>query len=101
MSRAQVNSSEGQGQVTSSEEQGQGRSRQEIEAWLQRRIATFVGCYPHEVDVDTRFSEFGLDSVAALDLLGELEDWLGRQVPQRLLARHDRVAALAAHLAEP
>ena len=30
---------------------------------------------------------------------GELEEWLERQIPQRLLARYDSVSALAAHLA--
>ncbi len=73
-------------------------SATEISAWLQARVAHLLGIYADDIDLDTSFPDFGLDSVTALDVLGGLEDWLGRELPPTLLVKHDTVRKLAQHL---
>lgn len=70
-----------------------------ISAWLQDQIARILGRFAHEIDLDTAFGDFGLDSVTALDILGGLEDLLGRELPPTLLVKHNTCRKLAAHLA--
>jgi acyl carrier protein len=70
----------------------------EIEAFLRRHIAGQLGVYEREIDVDTPFAVLGLDSVAALEVIGVLEDRIGAEVPPQTISRHRTIRALAAHL---
>jgi len=78
----------------------EGASAQAIEGWMSARIATVLGVGPDEVDVDAPFVEHGLDSVAALQLTGELESVLGRPLDATLMFEYPTIAALSRHLAD-
>jgi acyl carrier protein len=54
-----------------------------------------------EIDIGAPFSAFGLDSLKAVSLAGELETWLGRSLPPTLLWDYPTIDALATHLATP
>ena len=48
-----------------------------IQNWLIDRLAQSLKIEPHEIDIHKDFSEYGLDSVEAINLSGELEGFLG------------------------
>lgn len=70
----------------------------ELEDWLAARVAAELGVTPDEVDRDEAFAEFGLDSLRAVALTGELEALLGRKLPATLLWDHPTIERLSEHL---
>lgn len=74
-------------------------SQADIQAWLVEKIAEELQVTPHEIDVHTPFEAYGMSSMVAVSLSGELETWLERKLPPVLLWEYPTVAALAAHLA--
>jgi len=70
-----------------------------LEAWLVAKISSLTGIQAKEISVDQPFAHFGLDSVAAVSLSGELEDWLGRKLSPTLVYDYPSVKALADYLA--
>ena len=67
--------------------------------WLQEKIAELLGTSAATVDVTKPFSFYGLDSVAALGLSGELEEWVGSKLPATLTWDYPTVDAVARFLA--
>lgn len=55
---------------------------------------------PEKVDIHQPFAEFGLNSVEAVNLVGDLEQWLGRQLADTLAWDYPTIEALAKHLAQ-
>jgi acyl transferase domain-containing protein/acyl-CoA synthetase (AMP-forming)/AMP-acid ligase II/acyl carrier protein len=70
-----------------------------IERWVVTALSKRLGVDPAEVDVRQPFSRYGLGSVEAVSLAGELGTWLGRPVPATLAWDYPTVAALSRHLA--
>jgi acyl carrier protein len=71
---------------------------EQIQSWLVERVAKAVGVDARQIDVDARFADHGLDSVAMLTLTGELETLLGRQLDATLLFEFPSIAKLSRHL---
>lgn len=71
-----------------------------IQAWLIANLAERLKIEPAELRTDQAFASFGLDSVAAVSLSSEMEDWLGRRLAPSLLWDHPTIAGLAEHLAK-
>jgi len=69
-----------------------------LEAWLVTKISSLTGVQEKEISVEQPFARFGLDSVAAVSLSGELEDRLGTKLSPRVLYDYPSVKALADHL---
>ena len=76
------------------------RSKDVIQRWLQRRIAESVQAAPEEIETTLPFSYYGLDSVAAFEIVDELEIWLDRQLPQTLTWDYPNIELLSSFLAE-
>lgn len=72
----------------------------EMQAWLISYIAKLLQINPDRIDVATPFDRYGLDSSAAIDLTGDLEIWLGRDIDPTLLYDYPTIEALVGHLAE-
>jgi acyl carrier protein len=72
---------------------------QRIADWLSARVAEWLGIPADEIDPRTPFSRYGLSSADAVALVGDLEQWLGRELPATLLWDYPSVARLSAHLA--
>lgn len=72
---------------------------QAIQAWLVSQIATRLKVNPHNVDVREPFARYGLDSVQAVNLAGELEEWLGRRLSPTLAYEYPTIEILAQYLA--
>lgn len=75
-------------------------SKADIQCWLQLCIAESIHIGAEEVDVTLPFSYYGLDSVASLCISGELEIWLGRELPQTLIWDYPNIEELSAFLAK-
>jgi acyl carrier protein len=71
----------------------------EIEAWLVAAIARSLQVGVHQIDPRRPFADFGMDSVAAVELSGDLEEWLGRRISPTVVWDYPTVSLLAAHLA--
>ena len=70
-----------------------------LASWIAAKVAGPLGVEPSEVDVRAPFASFGLGSLRAVELAGELEEWLGRPLAATLLYEHPTIEALARHLA--
>lgn len=72
---------------------------EDIQLWLVAKVAEMVAVDPDEIDITEPFSRFGLDSIAAAGLSGDLEDWLNRRLPPTLVWDYPTIELLAQHLA--
>ena len=72
----------------------------EIEAWLVTQLAEILELTPAEIDVTARFDRYGLDSIAAVSLTGDLEDWLDFELDPVLMYDFPTIKAVAQHLAQ-
>jgi acyl carrier protein len=69
-------------------------STETLQAWLAGRVATYVQRTPEEIKIDVPLSEYGLDSVYALTLSGDIEDHLGLALDPTVMWDHPTIAAL-------
>ncbi|GAU68947.1 hypothetical protein SSP35_09_01910 [Streptomyces sp. NBRC 110611] len=76
-----------------------GRAR--IEEWLTGQLAGQLGLPVGEVDVTRPIASYGLQSVYMVAMLGELEQWLGRDLPTTVLWEYPTIEALARFLDSP
>ncbi|MFD7659801.1 phosphopantetheine-binding protein, partial [Actinosynnema sp. NPDC059797] len=74
-------------------------ARARIQSWLTDRIALLAGVDPAGVDPTAPLDDYGITSSQAVSLSGELEEWLGDELPQTLVYQHPSIAALADFLA--
>jgi acyl-CoA synthetase (AMP-forming)/AMP-acid ligase II/acyl carrier protein len=70
-----------------------------IGGWLQARLADVAGVEASEIDLRLPFSHYGLDSVTAVAVAGELEALLELKLPPTLVWDHPTIDELARHLA--
>jgi acyl carrier protein len=76
------------------------RSSREIQDWIVARVSALAGVAPQEIDVKESLLRAGLDSVAVVALVADLEEWLGYCFRANPLDEHSTIAALAQFLAE-
>jgi acyl carrier protein len=76
------------------------RTADEIEHWLTDRVATLTGVPAEDVDPAAPLTRHGLDSVAAISLIADLEKWLGYRFRENPLEQYPTVAALSRFLAD-
>jgi acyl carrier protein len=69
-----------------------------IEAWLLERLRERLGEGSEQVDPHLPFSYYGLDSLDAVALATELEEWLGVPVEPDVAWDHPTAHAVAAYL---
>lgn len=75
------------------------RVSETIEGWLLSWLIAESGLPESEVTRERPFAEYGLDSMAAVELTGEIEDWLGLELSPTLAWNYPTPAKLAPHLA--
>ncbi|MEL6495185.1 MAG: acyl carrier protein, partial [Cyanobacteria bacterium J06623_7] len=56
-----------------------------IQGWLIDKLAEVLEIEPNQIDVGQDFEEYGLESAEAINLSGDLEDYLGCRLPPTLL----------------
>lgn len=74
---------------------------EEIRVWLIDKLCDELGLDASEVEIDEAFASFGIDSVQAVSICGDLEVWTGMRFPATLLWDFPTVRMLSEHLAQP
>jgi acyl carrier protein len=75
-------------------------SQQEIRQWMVNHLAELLERSPQEIKTDIPFDRYGLDSLAAVGMTGDLEDWLGEKLDPTLLYDYPTIDSFTAHLTE-
>ena len=75
------------------------RTAGEIRQWLVKQIAEHVGVDPQSIDPHAPLERCGLDSLGAVVLSGDLENWLGVRVQPTLVYDYPTIEAIAGRLA--
>jgi acyl carrier protein len=70
----------------------------QLRRWLIETVADYAEMDPATVVATAPFAEYGLDSVHALALCGDIEDKFGVIVEPTLLWDHPSIEALVQHL---
>ncbi|MBS0016370.1 MAG: phosphopantetheine-binding protein [Arthrospira sp. PLM2.Bin9] len=71
-----------------------------IQGWLINQLALRLGLNADEIDVDEDFANYGLNSIEAVNLSGDLENQFGRRLPPTLLWDYPTIKAIADYLAQ-
>lgn len=71
-----------------------------LKAWLSQRVASYVRLEPDTIKSDVALSEYGLDSVYALTLTADIEDYLSLTLDPTLMWDHPNIDALSKVLME-
>ena len=74
------------------------RSVAEIEAWLLSHLHERLGPTAEDIDPHLPFSYYGLDSLDAVALAAELEEWLDEPVTPDVAWDHPTAHAVATYL---
>ncbi|HYW21928.1 MAG TPA: beta-ketoacyl synthase N-terminal-like domain-containing protein, partial [Nodularia sp. (in: cyanobacteria)] len=74
------------------------RAAEEIEKWLVAKIAERLGSSTEEIDIQQPLVEYGLSSLAAVGISGELQEWLERPLSPTLLYDYSTIENLALYL---
>jgi acyl carrier protein len=75
------------------------RAADEIRAWLLAKCADALGVPVETLDPSEPVESYGLGSVQAVSLAGDLEDWLGRRMPATLFWDYPTLDAMAEEIA--
>ena len=70
-----------------------------IQGWLIDKLAELLEIEPNQIDPARDFEEYGLESAEAINLSGDLEDYLGCRLPPTLLWDYQNIESLARYLA--
>lgn len=70
----------------------------EIREWIVARVARELGVNANEIEHDAPFSRYGLDSIAAVHLVSDLEEWLKVELYPTLPYEYPTADALARYL---
>ena len=69
-----------------------------LTSWLVRKISDVLGVDPEEIDIHDQLADYGMDSRQFVDLQFDLEDFLGRQLPAKLVFDNPSISALVVAL---
>lgn len=72
--------------------------QQTIQNWLLLKIAHHLNINAQEIDIHQPLINYGLDSLAAMTISGDLQEWLGYPLPPTLLYDYPSLASIAYHL---
>jgi len=71
-----------------------------IQTWLLTQLSKHLKISASEIDIREPLARYGLDSMTAVSLSGELETWLGRSLSPTLVYDYPNIQALSQYLAQ-
>jgi acyl carrier protein len=74
------------------------RTPDEIQQWMVSYLARHLDTHPDEIDVTASFERFGLDSAAAVEMSGDLQEWVGERVDPMLVYDYPTIEDMAGYL---
>jgi len=69
-----------------------------IKNWLVQYLSQLVGVTPEQINPQTTFSEYGLESGILMGFTADLEKWLNVELSIDVLFEYPTVDALARHV---
>ncbi|MGK7948456.1 MAG: amino acid adenylation domain-containing protein [Xenococcaceae cyanobacterium] len=72
----------------------------EIQAWLVDYLAAELEIKPEQIELKVPLESYGLDSSAAIVLIGDLQDWLGYELEPELLFDYQTIAELTQYIVD-
>ena len=76
------------------------RLTERIEVWLMDWLVNRANVVQSEIRRDKPFADYGLDSLTAVEMSQDIEDWLGIQVTATVAWNYPTSATMARHLAD-
>lgn len=70
----------------------------ELRTWMIERVAEYLERTPEQIEPDVSLASYGMDSLYALVLCGDIEDHLGIVVDPTLAWDHPTIDAIVAFL---
>ena len=70
-------------------------NKREIQDWLIAHIAELLHVVPDTIDIHESFSNYGLSSLDAVSLSGDLEELLGRRLSPTLAYDYPNILMLS------
>jgi acyl carrier protein len=74
-------------------------SEEVIRQWLIKRLAKQIKADPASIDPSAKFEAYGLDSIVAVQVSGDLEKLVEQRLSPALLFEHPSIDELSTHLA--
>lgn len=71
-----------------------------VENWLVNQLAQQLSLDTSKIDVTKPLTRYGLDSIDAVTIVGDLEDWLDLELPSTLFWDYPTIEKSAKYLAE-
>ncbi|WGV24576.1 type I polyketide synthase [Halotia branconii] len=71
-----------------------------IAAWLLTKVSEQLQVPPQTININEPLAQYGLGSLTAVRISGELQEWLGKELPTTLLYDYPSIAALAQYLGD-
>lgn len=71
-----------------------------VQAWMVEYLARALNVGAATIDVDAELERLGLNSALVVSMLGDLEDWLGLELPPAVMFDYPTIRTLSVHLAE-
>ena len=75
------------------------KSETEIREWCIAYLAKSLKRPPDKIDPNAKFSRLGLDSASSVNLLMDLEEYLGAELSSDLVFEYPTIAQLARQIA--
>lgn len=69
-----------------------------IQTWLVSKLAAQLSLAPNSINVREALTRYGLDSIDAVTLVGDLEDWLDVELPSTLFWDYPTIEKAAQYL---
>lgn len=63
----------------------------EIKSWLHNKISTLLNIDLCEFETNTDFSELGIDSMEAAEIIAELSDHIGQELEMELIYEYSSI----------
>ena len=76
------------------------KSHDEIRAWMTNEVAKILDIEADAVDTDQEFFSFGIDSIVAFSVIGDLCEWIDKELPATLLWEYPTINKLSQHISE-
>ncbi len=86
--------------VLKTELQSRPYTTKEIQDWFVAKFSEVLDVEADRINVEESVTSYALGSIQLVSLVGELEDWLGRQLPPTVLSDYPTLRELARYLAE-
>jgi len=74
------------------------KTQEEIQSWIQEKVADHLGVEAGEVDVNQEFMTFDVDSIVAFSLAGEIVQWTGMELSPTLVWEYPTISDLSVYL---